>query len=186
MNAVIAPKRHRITVDEFHRMGEAGIFSEDERVELVEGEIIDMAPIGPFHANVVDELMQLFVKKLPNELRLRAQNPITLDRKNEPQPDLAIVKNKSYISSHPAPEDVLLLIEVADTSLDYDRNVKIPLYARHKIPEVWLVNLEEKTIEVFRHPASQGYSEARIIRAGENLQASTPSGIEIDPSRLFQ
>ncbi len=185
MNVVIAPKRHRITVDEFHRMGEAGIFSEDERVELVEGEIIDMAPIGTRHAETVRRLIQVISSQLPSIALLDVQNPIYLDENNLPQPDLTLLKNQSYIDTHPSSRDVLLLIEVADTSLDYDRNVKIPLYARHKIPEVWLVNLEDRVVEVYRDAAHQEYASVQTYRKEKIIQAEVIAGIKLNPVKLF-
>ena len=179
-NARILPSSHRFTVEEYHRLGEAGIFSEDDRVELIEGEIIDMAPIGTKHAECVSRLTRLFVRGV--EARVRVQDPILLGSGNEPQPDIAIVRNRSYATAHPGPEDVLLLIEVADTSLAYDRSTKIPLYARHGIPEVWLVDLAGRAVEVFRQPSAEGYLNMSRHGPGDQIRPALLEEIEIDPA----
>ncbi|HWP00396.1 MAG TPA: Uma2 family endonuclease [Methylococcus sp.] len=181
-NAAALPRRHRITVDEYHRMGEAGIFSEDHRVELIEGEIIDMAPIGSRHAEAVSRLARLFIRE--TALVVRVQDPICLPGESEPQPDLAVVANRSYADAHPGPDDVLLLIEVADASIDYDRRVKIPLYARHGIPEVWLVDLGEGAFEVFLEPAETGYREVRRYNPGETVQPIFVPDVAVDPGTV--
>jgi len=185
VNAESFPRRHRITVEDYHRMGEAGIFSEDDRVELIEGEVIDMAPIGSKHANTVDEFVQLIARQLPKKGRLRVQNPVLLNDGSEPQPDLTIVANRSYSAAHPSPEDILLLIEVADTSLEYDRSVKIPLYGRHGIPEVWLVDLESRTVEVFREPSAEGYRALQRHGAGEHLKPLALPEIDVDLTEVL-
>lgn len=165
-------------------MGEAGIFSEDHRVELIEGEIIDMASIGSRHAEAVSRLARLFIQK--TALVVRVQNPICLAGESEPQPDLAVVANRSYADAHPGPDDVLLLIEVADASIDYDRRVKIPLYARHGIPEVWLVDLVEgRAFEAFREPAETGYREVRGYNPGETVQPIFVPDVAIDPGTVI-
>ncbi|HHJ37985.1 MAG: hypothetical protein AXA67_12560 [Methylothermaceae bacteria B42] len=187
MNVAIVPKRHRITVEEFQRMGEAGIFPEDKRVELIEGEIIDMGPIGNPHASSVRKLIHTLSRQINGKALLDVQNPILLDESSEPQPDIVILRPRSdfYATHTPTAKDVLLLIEVADTSLDYDHNVKIPLYARHGIPEVWLIDLENQVIEVYRNPTPQGYTSVQAYQAGEIIQAETISGIKLNPGQLF-
>lgn len=157
------------TVAEYHRMAEAGILSEDDRVELIEGEIVEMAPIGSRHAGHVNRLNRLFSQWAGDQAIVSVQNPVRLGEHSEPQPDLALLKPRSdfYAQSHPGPEDVLLVVEVAETSADYDREVKVPLYARFGVPEVWLVDLAGEGIEVYRQPSPQGYQEARTVRRGE-------------------
>ncbi|MFN3920302.1 MAG: Uma2 family endonuclease [Methylohalobius sp.] len=181
------PKRHKITVQEYERMGETGIFSEDERVELIEGEIIDMAPIGPKHASLVDELTYALAKQLPDNYRIRVQNPLRLSDTSEPQPDLVVVRQRSdrYAQSHPTPEDALLVIEVAETSTNYDRNVKIPLYARFGIPEVWLVDLSGAFIEVFRKPSPSGYQEISRHSQSERLRPLLVPEVGVEIKELF-
>lgn len=138
---------HRWTVEDYYRMAEVGLLAPFDRTELIEGELIDMAPIGCKHAYWVDRLLAVFSRKATACL-IRVQNPIRLDLYNEPQPDIALVQNRSYLEAHPNATDVHLLVEVADSTLPFDRDVKLPLYARHGIPEVWLldVNTEELTI----------------------------------------
>ena len=180
--------RHRLTVDDFHRMGEAGIFHEDSRVELIAGEIIDRAPIGSQHGGAVKRLLRLFDRAVGDAAIVSAQDPVILGPYSEPQPDIALLRPRDdfYASSHPRPEDVFLIVEVADTSLRYDREIKAPLYARHGIPEVWLVDLENKRLTTFRMPAGQDYQDVQVI---ERLHAVTPHllpAIQLDLSGLFQ
>ena len=151
------------TVEEYHRMAQAKILGEDDRVELIEGEIVEMTPIGSRHAAIVGRLTHLFSEQVGRKAIVWVQNPIRLGEHSEPQPDISLLKPKDdfYASAHPGPEDVLLLVEVSETSAEYDREVKLPLYARFGIPEVWLVDLEGKAIEVYRDPSSEGYREVQ-------------------------
>jgi hypothetical protein len=160
--------RRSFTVEEYHKMAQVGILSEDDRVELLEGEIVEMTPIGSRHAACVNRLNRLFSDRVGAQAIVSIQNPIRLSERSEPQPDLALLKPEPdfYAMAHPGPEDVLLVIEVAETSPDYDREFKIPLYARAGIPEAWLVDLQAEAIEVYRKPSPQGYGEVR--RAGRN------------------
>lgn len=167
--ATVYPRRHWITVEEFERMGEAGIFAEDERVELIEGEIFEMAPVRAKHAECLSRLVRIFVKG--SEALVRVQDPIRLSEQSEPQRDFALVKNQSCAQAHPGLEDVLLLIEMADASLAYDRTVKLSLYARYGIPEVWLVDLSQSRIEVYPQPSPSGYLEVKEAKPGERLSA---------------
>lgn len=164
-------ERWVFNVDEYHRMSEAGILSEDDRVELIEGEIVKMSPIGSRHAACVNELAALFIHAASQVAIVSVQNPIRLDDFSEPQPDIALLKARSdrYRHSLPAPDDVLLIIEVADTSVDYDRNVKLPLYAEAAIPETWLVNLPEDRIEAHSQSTNGAYQKVRVARRGESL-----------------
>src|ERR671938_544657 len=131
------------SVDEYYRMGEAGILTEDDRVELIEGEIIEMSPIGSRHAACVNRLNTLLGRHLRQTAIVSVQNPIRLDAYSEPEPDVALLRPRAdyYESGHPTPADALLIVEVADTSADYDRIIKLPLYAKAGIPEAWLVDL---------------------------------------------
>ena len=153
--------QHRLSVDDYHKMGEADIFNHDERLELIEGRLIDMAPIGSDHAGKVIRFTALLSAALAGRALVSAQNPIRLGGDSEPQPDFTVLRHRSdfYETSHPAPQDVLLIIEVADTSVRYDREVKIPLYARHGIPEVWLLDLHSTQLEIYRQPGTEGYGE---------------------------
>ena len=133
--------RWRFTVHDYHRMGEAGILHEDDRVELIEGELVEMAAIGTRHFSCVNGLTRMLVRGVGDEAIVSVQNPVRLDEHSEPQPDLTVLRMRDYRESLPVPEDVLLLIEVSDPTLAYDRGVKLPLYARSGIREVWIVDL---------------------------------------------
>jgi Uma2 family endonuclease len=146
-------------------MGEAGILRGDERVELIEGDIVQMNPIGSRHAACVKVLTRSLGRSLGDELLLDVQNPIRLNGGLEPQPDLAVVRARDYRESLPGPEDVLLVIEVSDTTLDYDRNVKLPLYGRAGIAESWIVDLPNGAIERHNDRSEEGYR--RMERAGQ-------------------
>jgi Uma2 family endonuclease len=162
---------HLFTVDEYYRMGEAGILSEDARVELIEGEIIDMAPIGMRHALCVNRLNQLLVLLLQGRAMVHVQNPLHLGDYSEPQPDIALLKQRDYSHDlhNPGPNDVLLAIEVSDTTLTFDRKVKVPLYARVGIPEVWIVNLQEESIEVHSQPDKGAYQQHQQLVRGQSV-----------------
>jgi len=149
-----APSRHLISVDAFHRMGETGILGPRDRVELIDGEIIDMSPIGVLHAAIVARLSSYFSQRLGAMAVVWCQNPLRLDDVSEPEPDIAILRPRAdfYTTAHPTAADALLVIEVADTSLAYDLGTKVPLYARHGIPEVWVVDAATRRIRAFRHP----------------------------------
>ncbi len=162
--------RRLFTSAEYHAMTEAGILSEDERVELIAGEIVRMAPIGSRHAGCVKRLNRR-LSRLGDRALVSVQDPVALGLSDEPEPDLAILRPRAddYSQSHPAPADIHLVIEVADFSLAYDRDVKIPLYAQAGIPEAWLVNLPQHVIEIYRDPAANGYREARVLHPGDRL-----------------
>ncbi len=163
--------RRLFTVEEYHQMTRAGIFTEDDRVELIEGEIVEMTPIGSHHAACVRRLNRLFSQQIGERAFVSVQDPIQIGKHSEPQPDLALLRPHQdfYASAHPTPHDILLLIEVADSSLEYDREIKVPLYARAGIPEVWLVDLPEDRVLVYRQPAAQGYQEIGQVGRGEHL-----------------
>ncbi len=164
-------ERRRFSVDEYDRMIEAGILQEDEHVELLQGEIVCMAPIGIPHANVVSFLLNWFARRLPETFHVRAQDPIRIPPSAEPEPDLAIVHGPigTYSAAHPGPAEVLLLIEVADTSLSHDRDVKGPLYAGAGIPDYWLFDLAGEQILVHREPKRGRYTKIDAVRRGDTL-----------------
>ena len=164
-----AQQRRLFTADEYYRLADVGILRRDDRVELLDGDIVEMTPIGIRHAACVDRLLALVQPRVTGRAILRVQNPIRLSPHSEPQPDLSILKARGdfYASAHPAPGDVLLVIEVADSSLEFDRAVKVPLYARSGIPEVWLVDLEESRVETFAQPAPDGYQRSHVAVRGE-------------------
>lgn len=161
-------QRHLLTVNDYHKMGEAGIFHEDDRLELIEGTLIDMAPIGSGHAGEVIRLNTVLNTAFSGRVLVSQQNPIRLGEHSEPQPDVAILRLREdfYRTSHPQPPDILLLIEVSDTTVRYDREIKIPLYARHGIPEVWLIDLQHEQVEIYRQPSVDGYRQ--ILRPAKD------------------
>lgn len=166
--------RHRFTTEEYHKMGEAGIFHEDDRVELVEGEIVEMTPIGARHAETVNTFNDLM-----GDLRggsgytISVQNPIVLGIHDEPQPDLALLRADRNRTRLPRPEDVLFVVEVSDTTLRYDRETKLPLYARGGVREAWLVDLQNGVIELHTEPSTDGYKVVRKFDRTETVTSTT-------------
>ncbi|MBI4494208.1 MAG: Uma2 family endonuclease [Chloroflexi bacterium] len=167
----VYPERRRFTVGEYGRMAEAGILGEDDRVELIDGEILEMAPIDPRHQRCVIELTHLFTERLGRRALVSVQGPIRLGDYSEPQPDVVLLRPgpELYAADHPGPEDVLLAIEVAETSSSFDRRVKVPRYAQSGIPEVWLIDLERRSVTVYCDPSPTGYRTAQTVRRGETL-----------------
>jgi len=164
-------QRRLFTVQQYHLMSEAGVFGDNERVELIEGEIIQMAAIGMRHAARVDRLAEFFGDRVRRRAIIRVQNPISLGDNSEPQPDIALVQRRAdfYEESLPNSEDILLLVEVADSTVNYDRDVKIPNYARSGIQEVWLWDLEANCLEVYRFPTANGYTSMQKFERGEQV-----------------
>jgi len=153
-------QKRLFTVKEYHLMTEAGILSEGDRVELIEGEIVKMAAIGTRHASSVKRLIAVFSDLERRRAIIGAQDPIQLTERTEPQPDVVLLEPRAdyYATAHPVPSEVLLLVEVSDSTVDYDRDVKVSIYARSLIQEVWLVDLVENCLEVYRQPGPNGYS----------------------------
>jgi Uma2 family endonuclease len=178
--ALQVEKRY-FSVSEYHLMAEVGILSEDDRVELIEGEIVKMSPIGSRHAACVDRLNRLLNRFTDLSAIVRVQSPIVLDGNSEPEPDISLLRPRGdfYTGGHPMPDDVLLLIEVADTSVERDLEAKLPLYARAGIPEAWLVNLPAETIEVHSRPDGGEYRETVRTKRGETLKSRTIPGLEL-------
>jgi Uma2 family endonuclease len=162
---------HKFTVQQYHLMYEAGVFTEGDRYELINGEIREMSPIGIKHAVCVAKTARLFQIKLGDRAFVWTQNPIILRNYSEPQPDLAILKwrNDFYASALPTPEDILLIIEVADSTIAYDRDVKMPLYAVNGIPEMWLFDVNQQIIEGYTQPSSSGYKRMQRYEQGDTL-----------------
>ena len=163
--------RRRFTVHQYYQMAEAGILTEDDRVELIEGEIVEMTPISSRHAACVARVNEQFFLMLRDAVQVRVRNPIRLSEYTEPVPDLALLSPRPdfYAAGHPGPDDVFLVIEVADASIEYDRMVKLPLYARSGIPEAWLLDLNQEAILVSRDPSPSDYRTAWAARRGERL-----------------
>jgi Uma2 family endonuclease len=172
MDTTVELKRRRFTIEEYHRMGEVGIFHEDDRVELIEGEIVEMSLIGRLHAATVDRIAHVFSRRLGDRAIVRVQNPVQFTALvSEPQPDVTLLVPKAdfYASGHPGPTDILLVVEVMDSTVAYDRGVKLHLYARAGIAEVWLANVNTRRIEIYRRLGAGGYSESRTLQDDESF-----------------
>ena len=178
--------RHLFTVDDFYRMGEAGIFRPDERLELIEGEIVEMAPTGSHHATVVDRISEAIRFGAPREAAfVRTEGPVRLNLRSEVYPDISVLARRSYWEGHPEPGDVMLLVEVADSTLISDQRVKVPLYAENHIPEVWVVNLTNETIEVYSDLAEGGYRRRAVISHGETVSPQELPSVTIVVDEVF-
>ncbi|HZO33007.1 MAG TPA: Uma2 family endonuclease [Chloroflexota bacterium] len=164
-------KRYRFTRDDYHRMAEAGVFKPDVDVELIDGEIVEMNPIGRRHIGAVDRLTATVVPQVRGRAIVRIQSPIALGDDGEPEPDLVLLRYRAdfYTESDETPEDILLIVEVADTSERYDRRTKAPLYARFGIPELWIVDLNRNRITRYLDPTPDAYASTRIYRRGESI-----------------
>ena len=174
----------KFSVKQYHQMVEAGILTEDDRVELIRGEIVEMSPIGRIHAACLNRLAELFILRLEQAVTVAVQNPVELNDTSEPQPDVSLLRRRAdfYESGHPQPEDIFLLVEVADTTVETDRDVKIPLYAENGIVEAWLVDITSQCVEVYTEPAPTGYQNVQKFHRGENLsmQAFPKVNIAVD------
>lgn len=178
-------RERRISVDEYFAMGRAGILAEDDRVELLDGRLIDMPPIGPPHSHGVNDLEELFARRIYTTeeaiARLSIQNPIQLDEYGAPEPDVVLFDPTMPKDRHPRPDDIYLVVEVAESSVEYDRDVKAEHYAAAGIPAYWLVDLPNEVVDVFRQPEDDGYAERSRHRAGDALAISTLPAVEAIP-----
>ena len=179
--------RHRLSRRDYYRLGEAGILGEGDRVELLEGQLVDMSPIGPRHAIVTENLTELLVAGFAGRARIRCQNPVVLDDGSEPQPDFALVRRPwhGYPHTHPGPDDIFLLIEVADSTLDFDRTVKLELYARASIREVWIVDLTTDGVLVHRRPSAGLYGSVVRVEGPGVLGVEGLPGVTIPVAEVF-
>ncbi len=184
MSTLIA--KRWFNVEDYYRMVAAGILAEDDRVELIEGEIVEMSPIGSRHSACIDRVNKLF-NRLGDQFIVRVQSPIRLSDFSEPQPDVSLLRPRKdfYARVHPSPADVLLLIEVADTSVEYDRKVKVPLYARAGIPEVWLIDLPQDKIEIYAQPNGGLYQKFQQLKPGESFVSQTLPDLQFDVDALL-
>lgn len=185
MSVQIARRHFNIT--EYYRMTEAGILSAGDRVELIDGEVIEMSPIGSRHAACVDRLNKFLNKLVAEDVIVRVQNPIVLDDYSEPQPDISLLRPHAdfYAQEHPTPADVLLVVEVADSSTQFDREIKLLLYAQAMLPEVWLVNLPDDTIERYSQPANGAYQIAQTLKRGEVLISTMILSLNLDVAAIL-
>ena len=183
-----APARHRLDVGAYYRMAEAGILSNPERVELIDGDIFDMNPIGSPHAAVTRRLEQRFARAVAGgAVLVSVQNPLRLDAFNEPQPDFVVLAPHpdAYAAAHPGAADALLVVEVSDSSLDHDRKTKLPVYARFGVVEVWIIDLSGRAIEVYRDPTEGRYASSSRITQGAVTPTRVPE-ITIDVAKLLE
>jgi Uma2 family endonuclease len=165
-------QRHRFSVDDYHSMVEAGVLKAHERLELIEGEVVEMSPIGKLPASCVKRLNALLASRLKQQAIISIQDPVQTGSFSEPQPDVALLKYREdfYAARHPRPKDILLVIEVADSTIDYDREVKMPLYARAKIPQAVIVNLALGVVEVYTKPLRGKYTQGKELKRGQTLK----------------
>ena len=182
-----SPRRHRLTVSDYYRMAEVGILAPDARVELIDGEIFDMTPPGSLHAATVHRLNAILVRAVADDAMVLVQNPLRLSELSEPQPDLALLKRRDdfYSQNHPGPADALLVIEVADSSLRFDRDTKVSLYAAHEVPETWLVDLRGRRLVRHRAPQQGSYTQVDEPDLGKPLEIPSIPGIAVDLQLLF-
>jgi Uma2 family endonuclease len=187
VEAIANPHKFLLTTDQYHLMHEAGVFQDGDRLELVNGEIQTMSPIGRKHVACIIRLVKLFEKKLGDRVMVSAQNSVRLNNHAEPQPDIAILKWRDdfYHEALPTPDDILLIIEVADSSIDYDRHVKAPLYAAATIPEMWLFDVNQKIIEGYSQPSPNGYKLLRRYDEGDNLSILAFPDVNFNWNELF-
>jgi Uma2 family endonuclease len=171
----VSPARRRFTVDEYHRMADAGILGEDDRVELIDGEIVQMTPIGPRHAGTVMRVLRVLFEGVAGRASVAAQNPAVLDELSEPQPDVYVARtrNDDYTVGHPRPEDLLLVVEVSDSSLAFDRDVKIPHYAMTGVTETWIVDLVDDRVVAYRSPIGSAYADVQSFARGSAITPLT-------------
>ena len=190
MEKIASVVKHRFTVEEYHRMGEAEIFGEDDRVELMDGEVLEMAPIGWRHAESVRRLINTLARfggegpLAGRRYEVDAQNPVTLGSYYEPQPALALIEGQ-FSGRLPGPAEIALVVEVSDTTVAYDRTVKLPLYASVGIPGAWIVNLNEDTVEVHADPSPEGYRSTSYFERGSQVVSATVPGPILDAEKIL-
>jgi Uma2 family endonuclease len=178
----------RFSRSEYHRLAEIGVLKPDERVELLDGIIYNMAPMGPFHGGVSNTFVGYLWQIAQGRWVVWTQSPIALSKGSEPEPDIALLApaDHCYMQRHPTPDDVFLIIEISDSSLELDRSIKLPLYARSAVPEVWILNLREKVVEVYCEPSAGIYSRSENYRAGQNVTLSAFPDVKIPVTDIFR
>jgi Uma2 family endonuclease len=181
------PRRHRITVDEYHRMAEVGLLARDARVELVEGEIIEVAPIGKAHTSVVEQLTRLLVRAVGDDAIVRVQGSVRLSQWSEAEPDVVLLKPRPdfYRNEFASGADTLLVIEVSDSTLRYDRDIKVPLYARHGVPEVWIVDLQNDQLLVYGSPSDGAYGRPTSVARPQTMLVTGLPGVAVDLASVW-
>ncbi len=183
----IKPTRKQFTVEEYYQLSELGMLG-DGKTELIDGDIIYMAPMGTRHAGYIGRLLKIFFKALGDRVLITAQTPVRLNGRLQPEPDLSILKPRrdDYIKSPPQTQDIYLLIEVSDTTIDNDRNVKSVVYARAGIIELWIIDIEAQLVEVYRNPNTNGYESIQQFRSGESISPLSFPDIVISVDAIFE
>lgn len=187
MSEAYTPTRYKLTIEDYHKLGEVGILNEESRVELIEGELIEMPPIGGPHTWAVSKLNRLLIEALGRTADLTVQSPVLMPPFSEPQPDFVIVRRGTAARDNrvPNPEDVLWVIEVADTTLRFDRGTKLRLYAKAGIREYWIVSIKDEYIEIYSTPSGEGYDRKTVARKSERVTPLTLPAVSIDVSAVF-
>jgi Uma2 family endonuclease len=187
MNFQPQPRRLRFTVDEYYKMIELGMLKDYEKAEIIEGELIQKIPIGKRHSAVAEKLNETLRDELGKSVSLRNQQPVRFGEYNEPEPDLAVLQRREdfYSSDKPVPKDVLLLIEVSDATLKYDRDTKLALYAEAEIPEVWIVNLPNDIIEIHQKPSNGIYQLTKIFKRGEKIESEMLPNLKLEVDKIL-
>jgi|SRR5215213_4674585 len=180
------PMQLRFKVDDYYKMIELGILKDYEKAEIIEGELIKKMPIGDRHAATVDFLNRLFIKNVSDDVLVRIQNPIRLSDYNEPEPDIVLTDLRKYNGKrHPQPPEIILIVEVSDSTLKYDRDTKLSLYAEAEIYEVWIVNLQNDIIEVHQNPSSGIYQLAKIFKRGEKIVSEVLPDLSLEVDKIL-
>ena len=187
IDAPVLLRRHGLTVDDYYRMAETGVLAADARVELIEGELIDMAAIGTRHAATVKRLIRLLTQAVGERAIVSVQDPLRLSNRTEPEPDLTLLKPRDdfYAGGAPTGPDALLVIEVADRTSNYDRRIKAPLYARHGVPELWIVDLDAGCLRILRAPQDGEYRDVTAVAAPGRIDIQALAGLSVDLSALL-
>ena len=180
-------ERKRFTVDDFYKMAEVGILVDNIRSELIDGEIIEMSPMGVAHCAAVNRASQYFILLFKEKVQVSVQLPVRLSEFNEPEPDLAFLKPRQdfYKTRHPGAADVFMILEISDSSHNYDRNVKLPMYASSRIPEVWIEAVAENVVHVFRDPVGRTYRTALTLHPGETISLLALPEVVVSVSDLL-
>ncbi|MBL9176589.1 MAG: Uma2 family endonuclease [Verrucomicrobiaceae bacterium] len=179
--------RYAFTVRDFHQLVQSGHFTRQDRIELINGELTIMPPIGPEHSFHTRRITNVLPVELPSDVMLQMNEPITIPEHSEPQPDAAVVKAKAdgYRKAHPGPKDVLLIIEVADSSVEFDVQIKSKLYAKAGIPEYWVMNIKEASLHVFTGPSAKGYKNIEVLDAADTVRSRSVKGLKIAVKKLL-
>jgi Uma2 family endonuclease len=187
MGAPLTVPRRTLTVDEYRKIGAAGVFREDDRIELIEGELIKMAPIGGRHLRLVNVLSGILAREARTSAVVSTQNPVSLPPDNEPQPDIALLTPEfTQRDEVPTARDVLLIVEISDTTLDYDRDTKVPLYGRFGVPEVWVIDAQTETVSIYLDPGPKGYRRLLTPDKDETLTPTLLPEVKVRLSEIWR